>query len=317
MLQSANLLTSKIFVFAILLTLFNCNKKKSEVSPADQNQLAQGVTVTEKFLTFESIDAYENFFSEGSENERRKLVQAAKNNQEHTSMLRNSYVRKSNSIVDSLYPDFLKTILNADGITKIGDYIIKVDMASEKVLVLKNEDIQYYDDLVSNNFSNTKIVVYSTNDEVLELLANGLPTPPSANTSSSNQRTTLFCTQNGAAGREDKEAQGYMTNWRFDCKAVYQKAGIYFSLIAKANKQNNLAGLWIESNDGFEMSMEYAYSYTPKCKGTSTGSNTISTGGTTVSFRPYESTTALKNFNYAATFRNYSGFVSRVYQVSY
>lgn len=304
---------------AILLTLFNCDKKTSEVSPADQNQLAPGVTASEEYITFESIDAYENFFSEGSDNTRTKLLQAAQVNQTHTSMLRAANLRTSAaaSIVDSLYPDFLKTILNPDGITKIGNYIIKVDMANEKVLVLKNEDIQYYDDLVSNNFSNGKILVYSTNDEVLDMLANDVPPSQSANASSANLRTTLFCNQKGADGREAKGFEEYMTNWRFDCKVVYQKAGIYFSLIGKANKQSKAAGLWIESNDGFEMSMVYYYSYTPKCKGTSTGSNTISTGGTTIAYRPYESTTALKNFYYEAVFKNYSGFTSAKYAIGY
>jgi len=304
-------------VFAILLTLFNCNKKTAEVCPADEDQLAPGVTATEEFITFESIDAYENFFSEGNDSARTKLVKAAQLNQTHNSMLRVATLRTSTSIVDSLYPDFLKTILNADGITKIGNYIIKVDMANEKVLVLKNEDKQYYNDLVSNNYSNSKLLVYSTNDEVLELLANDILPSQSANTASSNHRTTLFCRQSGADGREDKGFEPYMTNWRFDCKVVYQKAGIYFSLIAKANKQTNAAGLWVESTDGYEMGIDYNYSYTPKCKGTSTGSNFFWNIGTTVSYRPYESTTALKNFYYGATFRNYSGFVSRKYEISY
>lgn len=280
--------------------------------------MAPGVTVGEDYITFESIDAYENFFIDGNENQRVKLEQSATLNQTHTSMLRSANLRTtSSSIVDSLYPDFLKAILNVDGITQIGAYIIKVDMANEKVLVLKSEDRQYYDDLVANNFNNSKILVYSTNDEVLDLLANGILPSQSDNTSSANQRTTLFCNQKGADRREDKGFEEYMTNWRFDCKAVYQKAGIYFSLIAKANKQNKVAGLWIESNDGYEMSMDYYFIYTPKCKGASTGSNTISTGSTTIAYRPYESTTALKNFYYEARFKNYSGFVSRYYVVNY
>ena len=310
MLQS-NPFIRKTFLFAVVLTLLNCSKKTSEVSPSNQNQLAPGVTATREYIAFESIDAYEKFFVEGSENDRAKLEKSAALNETHPSMLRAGSLRTSSSatVVDSLYPDFLKAILNIDGVTQIGEYIIRVDMANEKVLVLKSEDRDYYDDLVSGNLDNTKIMVYSTNDEVLDLLANGLP--------SSNERTALFCNHSKAEGREDKGNEEYMTNWRYDCKVVYQSAGIYFSLIAKANKQNKQLGLWIEASDGFEMSMDYYYTYTPKCKGTSTSTSSVTSQTTTVAHRPYESTTALERFYYAARFKNYSGFVSRIYQIGY
>ena len=310
MLQSTHLLIRKTFLFVLVLTLFNCSKKSTEVSPANLDQLAPGVTASREYITFESIDAYEKFFVAGSENDRAKLERSASLSETHPSMLRAGNLRTSTSatVVDSLYPDFLKAILNIDGVTQIGEYIIRVDMANEKVLVLKSEDIQYYDDLVASNLTNSKIMVYSTDDEVLDLLANGKP---------SSQRTALFCNRPKAQGRDDKGTEEYMTNWRFDCKVVYQSAGIYFSLIAKANKQNKQLTLWIESQDGFEMSMDYYYTYTPKCKGTSTSTSSVSSQTTTVAHRPYESTTALERYYYAARFKNYSGFVSRIYQIGY
>ena len=235
-------------------------------------------------------------------------------------MLRVATLRTSTSIVDSLYPDFLKTILNAHGITKIGNYIIKVDMANEKVLVLKNEDKQYYNDLVSNNYSNSKMLVYSTNDEVLELLVNNILPSQSLNTASSNQRTTLFCNQKAAGPNKypTNEFDGLEyyrpnTQWRLKCEIVNNNSGIYFSLNASAAKQNNAFG----DNDDTDVWLDYNFTCTPKCKSSRSGSGTVwEQDKHSINYRAYESTTGLASYTYSARFRTENGYITKIYSIS-
>ncbi|WP_299250264.1 hypothetical protein [uncultured Cytophaga sp.] len=260
-------------------------------------------------MRFESIDAYENFFKPGSDSNRTKLERSAAQNQTHPSMLRTSNLRTSSTIVDSLYPDFLKAILNADAITQIGDYLIKVDMENGKVLVLKSEDKQDYNDLVTNNVSNAKIMVYSTDDDVLDLLANGL--------SSSNERTTLFCGRKAGPPNKDSGYEYYNnsdSNWRLDCKVVNQNAGIYFSLQAKANKQKYS----IEDNDHKTLFLDYYFAYTPKCKDGAIGYGTDKEiDKSDINKRIYESSRGLESYLYTVRFRLDNGYATRYYQISF
>lgn len=65
----------------------------------------------------------------------------------------------------------LRAILNPDLVLQIGDSILKVDPASEKVYVLPAAHEAEYADLVAERTSNPNIRQFSTNDDVLDLLA--------------------------------------------------------------------------------------------------------------------------------------------------
>lgn len=121
---------------------------------------------------------------------------------------------------------------------------------------------------------------------------------------SSNQRLALFCGESGADPDKDEDVVIYRDDLRLDCKVVYQKAGIYFSLQAKVQSQNRFAGIWSTQTDF--LTLEYDVMYEPKCRDTVFGNNTINNGGTTndLNRRPYESTRGLHHFRYAVIFGN-------------
>lgn len=191
----------------------------------------------------------------------------------------------------------------------------------KKVLVLKNEDKQYYNDLVSNNYSNSKMLVYSTNDEVLELLANDILPSQSVNMASSNHRTTLFCRQSGADGPNKYPTNEFdgleyyrpNTQWRLKCEIVNNNSGIYFSLNASAAKQNNAFG----DNDDTDVWLDYNFKCTPKCKSSRSGSGTVwEQDKHSINYRAYESTTGLASYTYSARFRTENGYITKIYSIS-
>lgn len=121
-----------------------------------------------------------------------------------------------------IYDDLLATLLNPDQQISIDDHVFAIDVLNDRVEVLKSN--QFVD---SKSFSNkeNKVLLYTTEDDVLDLLEGGSPSKSISNKG--------FCpskkvSRNYSLGEMDVES-----------KIVYQKGGIYKSLIAKI-KQSGL-----------------------------------------------------------------------------
>jgi hypothetical protein len=82
---------------------------------------------------------------------------------------------------DTLYPDFLKEVLNTDNIFQIGNYLIKIDLVNDRGLVIVALNFNSYVDLVNNNLSAAGMMVLDGDEdfglELLEALANNSTTP--------------------------------------------------------------------------------------------------------------------------------------------
>ena len=65
---------------------------------------------------------------------------------------------------------FIDAILNEDKIVKIGEWYININMQTEKVYVISEDENNAYQSLLSN--SNRNIKVFSINDDVLDHLTN-------------------------------------------------------------------------------------------------------------------------------------------------
>ncbi len=189
----------------------------------------------------------------------------------------------------------------------IDDYYISIDLASQEVAALNTVYESDIEDLVQGNYYiNNNIVVYSTSDEVVYLLypeeAIARKRPDEA-----GRTNGLFCGESGA-GREKVDYSFYITpRFRQNNKIVYQKLGIYFSLLAKTKLQyKSDLGFWI-SNDDCSQYIEYYYQYKPKCRSSRLGSGVQYDGGSnecdnTLKYRPYESIRGLHNYFFGARF---------------
>jgi len=126
--------------------------------------------------------------------------------------------------------------LNPDGVIEIGQYLMKIDGINGTCYVISDVYINEYYDLVTGNMANSHIQRFLNEEDVLEILQ--IPDP------------NLRCRENGDPHKKwDRDyylsACSYCVDvYILDCKIVYQKLGIYFSLIAKAKWFYDQEGLW-------------------------------------------------------------------------
>ena len=146
--------------------------------------------------------------------------------------------------VDTLYPDFLITVLNTDYILRIGSYLIKIDVLSDRGLVIAASQPNSYSSLVNNNLFATGMMRLAGDEEygmeLLEGLENGSITPANYQTFLSTRRS---CRR--ADRKTDKAIEQWDMIWANSCdnsfqdfygmdnKVVYQKFIVYFSLQTK------------------------------------------------------------------------------------
>lgn len=203
---------------------------------------------------------------------------------------------------DLIEDDYFASMLSPEGLIQIDDWIFKVDLKNVEVYALIASDADLNDNLISKlkeeQPKDAKIRVFSTNDDVLDMIQNGQLGE------SSNQRLALFCSESGAASKKVEEDGYYETDRRLSCKVVYQKAGIYFSLQAKVQSQNRFGGIWYAQKDA--VSLEYIADWDPKCRDSDYDRGVLYNGGdgNELNHRPYESTRGLHHYTYSVLFGN-------------
>jgi hypothetical protein len=199
----------------------------------------------------------------------------------------------------------LSYILNADKIVVIGNWIIKVDLINERVLVLNTNSISGYNDLLNDNLANTNIINFSTEDEVIELINqmdNGVPP--------SDLRPG--CPDRFAAHNRDAKFFYTDNRRRLDAKAAYQAAGIIFSLEAKGKTQKRFLRIWWQDGSGNCFMSRIELDYEIRCKkgfsywGDPSGMPGYS-AGSTCHYQPYLGTRALKSYHYHIDFNSTHG----------
>lgn len=131
-------------------------------------------------------------------------------------------IKSSKNAIDD---DYLRSLLNQDNIMQIGDYLYRINKTDESVYVLPAENINQYSDLVSENIKNLNIKVYSTDDDVIELVESGL----------TGSEKGIFCKDRKAYKVSSTSNQvTVLANPKVDMiiEAMYNKYGVYFTLKA-------------------------------------------------------------------------------------
>ncbi len=146
--------------------------------------------------------------------------------------------------VDTLYPEFLKEVLNTDNIFQMGNYLIKIDLINDRGLMIASSNANAYSSLVNDNLSATGMMVLSGDEDFgLELLES----LESNTTKPADYQSFLVKMSCSGAKRVKPDADKPMwieTNeqcdivntytigktYRMDNKLVYRKSIFYFSL---------------------------------------------------------------------------------------
>ena len=213
----------------------------------------------------------------------------------------------SPNIADTIYEDYgrLLDVLNEDKIIKLNDHFVKVDLQKERVYTI-NSKVENAYSILRDNVSNDSLKSYPTYEDV-GLILFGM---------------RIFC-QDPVAEREAVRVKdnNCSSNYRTKKKVVYQKAGIYFSLLAKAkNEQKHWYSLGIWHNwSGSTTPLLYMNMYFKQRCGTEWGwwqgdaqnwyhSNVAYSGNAiAATFRPYQSTRALTKYFFSASIHGNCG----------
>ncbi|HYD20787.1 MAG TPA: hypothetical protein VEB40_04870 [Flavipsychrobacter sp.] len=198
---------------------------------------------------------------------------------------------------NSVFEDeIFNTIIDPHGRIQIGDYLFKEEVDVNRLLEIHIEhypgnleafDAGTFESNVMNEFDATfeaadeydHICDYLATTEVVGLTKETGYTPPTW-IFDPKETTSGDCTGGGvyvptSGGPYGKHAHDNTdavgTVWRADCKSVYQKVGVYFSIVAKMKYQKKSGSIWNSANtDMFILNNNGAYvsycTYKPKNK---------------------------------------------------
>ena len=239
------------------------------------------VSIIKNRMAFKTVEDYERVVDNPKtelKNEFIKTINTLTNFNSYSKQLPSSGDRSTRD-ARSIKDEYFASILNPDLVVQIGGYIFKVNPASEKVYALPVDDEAQYKDLISENTANTKIRVFSTNDDVLDLIRNH-----------GTETRSLFCNQSGIG---NKSAGAYINGSNL-VTADYTKYGIYFSLVAKIGSIGSWPSLYVFDFTGGK-NKGYVH-YHVRCGSTSDYS-TATQGSWTGTYQKYASYQGSKNLN--------------------
>ena len=300
------------FILAISYVFFSCQDEQLVIDPPPE---IAPEAISSNLMSFDSKDDYTKVFEDETylankidEMEFISLQSKIAGYDVESTSART--IQTLENPADTIYDDYgvLAEILNENKIVKIGNHIIKVDLHTEQVLVLNSKYNSEYSDLVSNNFDNEHIMVFSTEDEVLTLLEEG-----SGGTINARE---LSCSAQWAGGDPITRHPARGRRHRLKAKLTYQKAGIYFSLLAKGKTQKRRFRVWWRDYGG-RCTIYYNCKFGVRC---GYSYNRVSSQGSSrgeANFRPHESWNALEYYYLLGQFRSTNGNVDLLIQDNY
>jgi hypothetical protein len=306
-------LRTAFFLPLFFLSFFSC--EESQFSPKQSFEIGDGVTIDEGILSFVDIKAFRNLIDNKGTREKEQLMKLLSKQVGYVSLGEyvaklSHYSPKARTISEDEYSivetnEFLSSILNEDALIGIGDFIFRIDFQNEIVYALPKSLTSQIDEFMSTNPANGNLLKFSTSDDVLSIIESG------DYKDFKSGRTAFLCFREGGAGARDskyqatevvEKANAPSLVMNADMKHVYQKAGIYFSLMLELKymyKKADCSSLQCYSSLATDISANVTYRYKRKCTGNDTGNITTTFyawGDNKLSKRLWESTNALRLF---------------------
>ena len=208
--------------------------------------------------------------------------------------------------------EYISSLINEDSVLQIGQYLFKIDVNKELVFALDEKDEEHYQDLVAENDDNERIMVFTTSDDVLPMLAEG------ATGAVENARQAgLTCEQSQARAesRSDDVYYGAGNDYRLNCVVRYVKLNVYFKLMAKTRNQFKMFGVWVEQIGNLTIATDAGWK--PRCRSTGYRNDIVSeTARSSIKRVVYEKVKGLNKYYYRAQFsNNVAGATSVVFEI--
>lgn len=300
-----------IATFGSIMTFVACNKSQMIAGQGDKldSKLQAPTDVSNlrlkyssnvsNMLSFSSKEELDKFYNNAtflkqkkSESDYTPLRKTVKRLRSLKEVKSSSYL-KDPAIADTLYSDYgkLLDVLNRQKLVSLLGYIVRVDLYNHTVYAI-SDTVRNATDIILNNVTNSNVLTFSTNDDVVSKLESGIIAQP-------------LCSEPGASTKSQTAYVKCSKRVRTKKKVTYQKAGIYFSLLAKGKAQKRTLGIWWATSSPVPYITFVNFSWKPKCQ---TGyswfgdpanylvPNQYTIDGGKVKFRAYESSTGLTSF---------------------
>jgi hypothetical protein len=153
---------------------------KKETITQDSREITPEFEASKNLVSFKSIESYENFIDNYEEEQKEIALEKLKksNFQNYFKKEENLVVAKNDFGTDSddyEMDEILGQLLNQDGAIRIGDYLFKVNLQLEEVRAVPFTDTDSYSErLALINSSSKDVMVYSIDQDILELVNGGI-----------------------------------------------------------------------------------------------------------------------------------------------
>lgn len=256
-----------------------------DIETPESPGFTEHIVFEDNLLKFDKISSYEDLLENQGEEAQEQLIRQIASNKGFISMQRfytdqdakRAYQRKngrSYAVENPVEDEFLASILNPDGIVQIGEWLFKVNLEKDIVLAMNQKYKNFfYNDLVNEKIDNKQIYVYSTDDEVINLIKNGV-----YGTSEGGENYWWGCAKGASRKKEDDNDYVYNTTintatgetqhttYKARYKHVYQKAGIYFSLFSKLKYMKLDEGQIFYDPVWTDITLIYTYKLHERCR---------------------------------------------------
>ncbi len=306
-------LTISIVILGLTMAFVACNKSQmiagqgSKFDPKIQssselsNLHINSSSNASNMLSFSSKEELDKFYNNPTFLKQKKSESDYTPLRKSVNRLRLLKVQNSSSylknpaIADTLYSDYgpLLDVLNKQKLVHLFDYIVRVDLSNKTVYAIP-DSISNAVGIIVHDVTNSSVLTFSTNDEVVtELVSNGQIMPLCSEPMAIMSRETKY---------------GYCNSrTRTKKKVTYQKAGIYFSLLAKGKAQKRTLGIWWATGSPTPYMVNADIYFKPRCGGAFSWMgdpanypvpNIYEINGGKVKFRPYGNSTALTEYDF-------------------
>jgi hypothetical protein len=299
------------------------SRKDFEQTMRDMDKLAPGESMEAHLDKWEKAH---NFYSLRAEKAKKAKYKAASGTQalstqsqvSSTSMVAENEVPTEDTTIgpyetpvaeqEFIADDYLAAVLSPDQTIQIGETTYRLDGTTNHIYYISSDNAQLYDELIAEAPTSPDVYYYPMDQNVFELQDAGIEGAPATSNFTLPIGSGIGCGPN-ADRRKSEGGVKYSSNQRLDCKVVYQSVGIYFSIIAKAQNQKRVLGIWWSQQAGVYLLPNPGARWEELCRGYSESdfngySNFGGYGdGNTVAKRYYESTRGLKNYDVSVNFR--------------
>lgn len=237
----------------------SCKKESSESNQQSYVKQQEGIYSDGKLLVFKTYQDFESVVQMPTPEVEKDFLKKV-GSMDHTTYSKSKQLSKSD--IDLVGDEFLAQILNEDLAVQIGSWIYRINKPTEKVYALSVRNADDYPDLIAEKISNTNVLEYSTEEDVIEILEPGADLGEKAfrNCQKSQQDVVGWDLYADWIDENNIYLGGYDKRYKFQrkMKVKYDQWGIYRKLFGEFEHKENFGGTWDETH--FSMQVYGTYS---------------------------------------------------------